>query len=503
MTHPKNTENQKNNSTNRDSNIISNHIDPVSQRSSLARCRGVQPPAHPELESGDSKSCSTKFQGPKFHSDLFNRFLIHRTSEPIETQNGFYSNVRAFKIDVPTITEEQERSNPKDIPTRKQNSHKNQKEFPRLKTKYPVSDIIFANGNNREKRRGEVFQHYSELYKYQDQYKDQLYIQQTKRIRDKLEKLNFSKDFHLHSSTPISHYQDVDRSLYEKDLDIIEKRDFELTRLKAMRNLRRNQNLKNYKIESFKVYKASVEAVDKNLEKMKIFLEKQKGLLNNLDKDFTEIGAARAEKFYSGFKIKNITDSNSNNETSDTDVATHFSSVGSNGEVPTIKITNEDNPKLLLSSVMEGYNPLITDNEFKIITDGEFESLNPSFKVNRTLNGIDDHKKGNISETDGGGTSNLEDQKLPAALSSSTRRRPGRPTNSSRTTISISKPSTTVISNSSDRRSEKSSNWALNRIMKHYSSPDILKENEIEEDMKIFKKITEKARKTENKVNRI
>ncbi|ONH66114.1 hypothetical protein BON22_4097 [Cyberlindnera fabianii] len=163
---------------------------------------------------------------------------------------------------------------------------------------FSAADIIFANGNNREKRRVEFFDYYSKLYKFKESHRSDIYHHEKKLLEDRLAALSKPRTFLSEVATL---EESGDKLLYELEQDIVETRDFELTRLKHWRRFQRNENLRSYYYDSSKVYKEATEQLDRRLDKLKNFFVKQKALLSNLDRDMGDIGSARATRLYSGF----------------------------------------------------------------------------------------------------------------------------------------------------------------------------------------------------------
>lgn len=366
-------------------------------------------------------------------------------------------------------------------------------------TKHSNADIIFANGNNREKRRVEMFENYSELYKYKEAQREKLYKQQRQILVQKIKELSTPHNF----NTAIP--DETKNLIFEQEMDLVEARDFELTRLKYWRNYRRNENLKNYYKQSVEIYQDANKVLINKLEKLKIFFNKQKNLLVNLDREYTDINSNRAEKFYTGFQshsksqspepqsqqqqqqVQEDTDHLSIPEpdhgsatSSETDVG--FTSANSTSRTSTIKSrgvggggkkrsrpsTSDKSSKLnntLMSSIQEGFAPILTHEEFTILTtDDSRKPIQPSSITSSSKKGSSPHN----SETD---------QPSNQGTSGS---RGGRTTTSSR-----------AVREARDREGygAKDSHTAmLNRIMKQYVAPDALAEIDVEDDLKILRK---------------
>ncbi|CCH46581.1 hypothetical protein BN7_6174 [Wickerhamomyces ciferrii] len=375
-------------------------------------------------------------------------------------------------------------------------------------TKFSNADIIFANGNNREKRRIELFENYSELYKFKEFKRKSLFEEQSQLLQKNIDYLNKPNNFNTEISdlpsqgkkTPL-----IIRNLFEKETDIIETRDYELTRLRYWRRYKRNENIKNYYKQSLSLHQGYTDDVIDKLEKLKNFLLKQKTMLKNLDKDLLDINSNRSEKFYSGFKsnesgtgsidinsdhdqnqngngngsnhgINGIQNSSrstpeqeslSNIESSETDtqslLSTNTNTKPKKPSQSRKKITKPNkklqskqskNQSIILTSILEGFAPLLTNEEFQIITNDESRSSKPSSSSNLTL-GL-----GLGSDTEHGEESGT-----------------GRTTTSSR-----------AVREARDREGYKDGNAAtLNKIMKQYTSPNELDELEIESDLKILR----------------
>lgn len=155
-----------------------------------------------------------------------------------------------------------------------------------LVTRYSLSDVIFANGNNRDKRRAEVFEYYSELHKYKEHRRDPLYHNA---------KVGLTRRIALLTSPRLLLAENGGNA---EEQDLCEERDMELTRLRHWRRYQRNENVKLYYKDSSRVYKEAVNAVDKRLEKLKQFFQKQRQQLAAQDKELSDISSSRSEKLY-------------------------------------------------------------------------------------------------------------------------------------------------------------------------------------------------------------
>lgn len=151
---------------------------------------------------------------------------------------------------------------------------------------YPIQDVIFANGNNREKRRVEVFEYYSELYKYKEHHRDSLY---------NLEKVLMDEKLREHS-IPRQMITEVGED--EDENDICERRDLELLRLRYWRRFQRNENIRLYYKETHRIHKDATQALNIKLERLKQHLLKQAEQLDMLDRDITDISSGKTEKLY-------------------------------------------------------------------------------------------------------------------------------------------------------------------------------------------------------------
>lgn len=325
------------------------------------------------------------------------------------------------------------------------------------KLKFPVneqnygSDLIFSNGNNREKRRNELFEKYSDLYRFKEENRINLFLKEKLQIENKLKDLSQTNDEDIKNFETIEQFK-----------DLTEYRDYELIKVKLMRNYRRNENLKNYYSETSKIYENVFNQLNLKLESLKNYLTKQKNLLVNLDRDFTEISSSRSNKFYSGFnedEVKlnyNESDNDSqenehieinNNESSETDTGGNSSSTYKklNKKNKVTKVDKNNNNNQLLSSILSGFAPLLTDKEFEIITSEDFKSRYKGSNTNK----------------------DAENDEFSSGSTNTKKRGPRIRNTDKDTTI-------------------------MNKIMKGYTAPDNLKPDEIEEDLILFKSMIQK-----------
>lgn len=429
------------------------------------------------------------------NAKTFQRVFIHRVNTELEKDvNRAESDARHGMEDqiprsIALIKEEEGEEIETDM----------EKELGTPNTKHSNADIIFANGNNREKRRVEMFENYSELYKFKERNRVLLYKRQKRELEAKLDLLSQPQN----PNTEISEAKDLE--LFEREQDLVEARDFELTRLKNWRRYRRNENLKTYYRQSNEVYKTTNDVLIDKLERLKQFFIKQKNLLTNLDREYTDISSSRAEKFYAGFPQKLLTDhpstseghpysvplaqqeqensaesdhdhlslpqgdhshQNSNNqqesqpESSETD--TGFTSTNSvpvrrgpgrpsRKPKPVKKARSSAKSKLnntIISSILEGFAPILSHEEFQLVTNDDTRAKLTSAVIATPTN----------SDTDG------------------SKKEGGRTTTSSR-----------AVREARDREGYKDNNSAMNKIMKHYISPDELDLESIEEDLKFLR----------------
>lgn len=332
---------------------------------------------------------------------------------------------------------------------------------------YQSSDIIFSNGNNREKRRLELFEKYSDLYRFKEDHRLKLYTHQKRKLNSQLKDLSQPKEDNIKDWDLNEHYRDLS-----------EKTDYELTKVKVLRNHRRVENLKNYYTETSKVYQQAYNALNIKLESLKGYLTKQRSLLINLDRDFTEIGSSRSGKFYSGFNTDNseTVDNEDQNEktvtnedtaksdSSETDTGGTSSSAAQrrSNKKNKNKITKKEKEILnannqLLSSILTGFAPLLTDKEFQVITSEDFKtrynvSNGPSVLPSST---VED------GFSSGGGAS-------ATTTSAGPKKRGPRVRNTDKDTT------------------------IMNKIMKGYTAPDDLNPNDVEDDLTFLRKLRRK-----------
>ncbi|CAM9024477.1 unnamed protein product [Wickerhamomyces anomalus] len=410
-------------------------------------------------------------------TQAFQRVFIHRvTTNQDKTLVPIESDARDDKDD----------EKPRDVENHRILGNENEVVLGAPNTKHSNADIIFANGNNREKRRVEMFENYSELYKFKEQNRDAIYHNQRLHLQKKLDLLSRPKN----PNTEVAELNNDDE-FFEQEQDLVEKRDFELTRLKNWRRYRRNENLKNYYKQSNEIYRSTNELLIDKLERLKQFFIKQKNLLNNLDREYTDISSTRAEKFYTGFRQEPqphqlesfpqhdnealATESDHDHltipqelqdpqtqDSSETD--TGFTSTnsavvikrgpGRPSRKSKIKKPQSAKSKLnntIMSSIIEGFAPILTNDEFQLVTNDETRT-----KINLTIstpvNSDTDSKK----DQNGGNN--------------------GRTTTSSR-----------AVREARDREGYRDNNAAMNKIMKHYVSPDELTSEMIDEDLKLLR----------------
>lgn len=426
------------------------------------------------------------------HKDEVQTFYIHRNHSSLES-SATCSSVRTSGNETKQATE----------PTDPKMQEFINKKALKPSIKFQNEDIIFSNGNNREKRRAELFQNYSAYTKFQLDNREQLFLKQEKELKEKLRLLDMPKNYHMDGSRPIANYRQIDHSIYEADSDLLETRDLELTRLKLMRRFDKNKVYSKYKTESFKIYKESAQIMDGHLERLKQFLIKQKTILTNLDKDLIDISSSRAERLYTGFEVKD-------NEELDTVLINSSAGADSTSAMPAKET------KFIPSSIMSSLTPIITEKEFLAVVNDNLDILNPiTDRLQQSRNGFVISNAGeqnnSVSDTDGGETSNQET--AAPQYTATGRRRVGRPTNPQRTAAtgpsSSAEPQTTKSTSNGVRMSRSDANNILNYhpdfaklnpnyisnlISKHYTSPADIVTEEMEDEISIFKKINENDR---------
>jgi len=478
--------------------------------------------------NGGSNNVSMKKSKKTFQRVFIHRVNMNLSNDELNKQiNSKLSNIRDTSDNDGNDKENKEIDEKDEIIP-------NMEELGTPNTKHSSADIIFANGNNREKRRVEMFENYSELYKFKERNRDALYKIQRKEILDRLSLLNTP------SNPNTEHSNSEDLEFFEDETDLIEKRDFELTRLKNWRRYRRNKNIKDYYNNSNQLYKFTNEVLVEKLEKLKQFFIKQRNLLNNLDREYTDINSNRAEKFYTGATNKSHTlqqqqqqqqisrsteidshesdhdhllisqkDNDHTDQTQDSsETDTGFTSSNARRRAVPNRFGRRGKPKgsttaskrqksngsntlnnTLMSSILEGFAPILTHDEFEHITNDE--NVRGS---NSSSNGGSGSGSGGVSsyKISASGTSpmNSDTEGVKTdhgnGTGNSTINNGG---NTGRTTTS-----SRAVREARDREGYgRDNNTAtLNKIMKQYISPDNLTIDEVEEDLKLLKSKTHK-----------
>ncbi|KAH3678921.1 hypothetical protein WICPIJ_008785 [Wickerhamomyces pijperi] len=440
------------------------------------------------------------------------KFVIHRTQTNMEPETP-HSCLRTK----PKKNKDAKADNDEENLTDPESPQQAINPVPKFNVRFQNTDIIFSNGNTREKRRAELFQNYTSYTKYQLENREDLFLQQENHLKEKLRLLNEPKNFHLHGTRAVPNYKEIDNALYEADGDLLERRDYELTRLKLTRQFDKNKVLAKYKTESFKIYKESAVAMDAHLEKLKQFFINQRTILMNLDKELVDIGSSRAERLYTGFEIKGTAATASNNSGSDTDSTSVSSGVDS---------------KFIPSSIMEALTPITTEKEFQAVINDSLDTLNPNIKLlQHTRNGFANSTNmdpaTNISDTDAGETSNQETAATPIPQYTATgRRRVGRPANVPRAvntqansvepssstttattaangeknsgigagTVRMSRSDANNILNYNPEFAKQNPNYISNLINKHFHFPFDIVTEEMEQEISVLKKINDEEK---------
>ncbi|ODV74953.1 uncharacterized protein CYBJADRAFT_166730 [Cyberlindnera jadinii NRRL Y-1542] len=170
------------------------------------------------------------------------------------------------------------------------------KEPVELSIQFTPGDVIFANGNHRGKRRAEVFKYYSELHKFKEKNRDALFAK---------DKLSYQKEL---KECMIPRPLVTESCDLREEQDTLERRDLELLRLRFWRRYQRNENMKLFYSDSYRVYKDAVNSVDRKLEKLKQHFIKQSQQISSMDKELCDISSSRAEKLFTSNDDLSITE---------------------------------------------------------------------------------------------------------------------------------------------------------------------------------------------------
>ncbi|ODV97182.1 hypothetical protein PACTADRAFT_48930 [Pachysolen tannophilus NRRL Y-2460] len=178
---------------------------------------------------------------------------------------------------------------------------------------FSAQDIIYVNGNNREKRRKILKNYLKDMNLFFNKNSEKLYRGKTKALeskcRDLTSPLNGAQG--IVKTYPTLEGSNYNGLLFAKLKNYCEIRDYELLRLKYWRRYRRNENLNLYYDETLRIYNEMNFVIKERLERLRNFLIYQKHLLtNNLDKDYLDISTNKSSRLVKSFGHKYVEENN-------------------------------------------------------------------------------------------------------------------------------------------------------------------------------------------------
>lgn len=325
-------------------------------------------------------------------------------------------------------------------------------------------DISSANGINKEKRRKELEMSVNELSEFESNHKHDIYITKKKKLLDRLQNLKDSKIQFLGSDDQL---KDEELLNYKKLLE--ERRDEELVRLKINFNYQYLKNLLIFYQESNKVYKNVNALVLNKLMKLKNFFEFQKNIFEDAIKNgdskdgLFDVKSKESTKLFNGISERDF-----------------------NTEVKQImNSTRRENEKTRQSGnnapVVHDYMPLISANEFNIIT-GDLPSKSKQSKdssksaTSKAFDNIKHHIfQSSLYDpiTSGSDTNNASE----STTGTPSKRRGRRGGNN---------PGDKLIDDSDKSSSKYTESLLLAKIMKHFTGPQGANPDELTDDLEIM-----------------
>lgn len=325
-------------------------------------------------------------------------------------------------------------------------------------------DISSANGINKEKRRKELEMSVDELSEFKSNHKHDIYITKKKKLLERLQNLKDSKIQFLGSD---DHLKDEELFNYKKLLE--ERRDEELVRLKINFNYQYLKNLLIFYQESNKVYKNVNALVLNKLMKLKNFFEFQK----NIFEDAIKNGDSKDGIF----DVKSKESTKLFNGISERDFNTEIKQI--------MNSTRRENEKTRQSGnnapVVHDYMPLISANEFNIIT-GDLPSKSKQSKdssksaTSKAFDNIKHHIfQSSLYDpiTSGSDTNNASE----STTGTPSKRRGRRGGNN---------PGDKLIDDSDKSSSKYTESLLLAKIMKHFTGPQGANPDELTNDLEIM-----------------
>lgn len=227
-------------------------------------------------------------------------------------------------------------------------------------------DIIFGNGNNKEKRRADLFNTIQEYDEFQEAHRTEIYESKKLELLQRLQNLQNSK-----ISFTDSVIYDDELLKYQEDIEIT--RDEELLRLKLVENYELLKNSLFFYQDSHRVYKNLNMVLINKLEKLKNFFEYQRNLFTGYlenKSDIFDVKTKESMKLFNGIsgreygrEIKDLLRRSPDIDIKQEELETIFNSVSFHSD-----FTVPRNPAEMANAVVHDFMPLVTPSEFNVIT---------------------------------------------------------------------------------------------------------------------------------------
>lgn len=228
-----------------------------------------------------------------------------------------------------------------------------------------TKDLIMPNGMQKGRRRRELAKVVTDLEEHEQTHRAEIYAQKKQQLLARLQSLQSCK---------VTFDNDPSQMADAELRDFAEKRqtqrDEELIRLKATYNYEKLKNVLNFYQTSHRLYKAMNATMVNKLEKLRNFLEHQRQVLDtavkSVDSDAKNMRSKESEKLYSGFVEQEY-----GNE-----IKEEFRLVMARDEGIPLDQNKAFDASLFTkiykghehSATVEDYMPLVTKEEFKLIT---------------------------------------------------------------------------------------------------------------------------------------
>lgn len=324
----------------------------------------------------------------------------------------------------------------------------------------PSKDIILGNGVNKERRREELVASLNQLGAYQHDHEYEVYAARKQRLLDRLHSLKQTKITFGNQNTSS---WDPELRAYSDKLAL--QRDHDLLQLKVYHNYKSLEATQHFYEDSNRYFRAMNGLVLNKLQKLKQFFEFQKSTFSSI-KDNHEV-----------LDLRNKDSAKLYGTTSHKDYNASIKAV-LHQEAPTVD--HEVPEDVRDDAIMSDFMPLVTDEEFNLITGDAPTKAKPTKEVSgKNKNSHDikhqifqsplyEHSGSNSdsnSNTDGGQTSGT-----PA------KRRPGR--------RNVAAMVSQGVSVNPDKKHTEA--HLLNKIMKQFTGPQAAKSDELLTDLDIL-----------------